>query len=123
MRLVVLSALVAAAALGPVTTAAADSTPIGPLPKGPVTTVTASRGSLVAIALPRQPASSGLVWRLARPVRASVARQASEADVGNAVVVVYRLVGHGRATIVYALTRGDASPKALRSATYAVRVA
>ena len=94
------------AALAP--PAFADSTPIGPLPKGPVTTITTHRGLLVAVALPHPAASKGLVWRLARPVDPSVLRQVSEADVGKNVVVVYRVIGKGKASIVYALTRGDA---------------
>jgi hypothetical protein len=42
--------------------AAADSTPVGPLPTPAVTKVTTAKGSLVAIALPSRPvrtASSG----------------------------------------------------------------
>ena len=102
--------------------AAADSTPVGPLPAGPVTTVSTSRGSLVAVAVPRQKASTGLVWRVARPVSAQVVRQVSEADVGSSVVLVFRAVGRGNASIVLALTRGDTSGKALRAVTYRVRV-
>ena len=104
------------------TQAAADSTPIGPLPAGPVTNVSTSSGSLVAVAVPRQKTSTGLVWRVARPVRAQVVRQVSEADVGSSVVLVFRAVGSGNASIVLALTRGDSSGKAVRSVTYRVRV-
>ena len=100
----------------------ADSTPIGPLPAGPVTTVSTSRGSLVAVAVPRQKASTGLVWRVARPVNARVVRQVSEADVGTSVVLVFRAVGAGKASIVLALTRGESSGKAVRAVTYRVRV-
>jgi hypothetical protein len=100
----------------------ADSTPVGSLPPGPVTTVIAARGSLVAIALPRAAASTGLVWRLARPLDPAIAREVSEADVGSAVVIVYRVAGKGRARIVYAQTRGDASSKAVRVRTTALRV-
>ena len=49
------------AGLGSVGSASADATPVGPLPAGPVSTITAKRGTLVAIALPRQQPSSGLV--------------------------------------------------------------
>ena len=48
--------------------ACADATPIGRLPKGSTATVVAPRGSLVAVALPRQLESTGLEWRLARRV-------------------------------------------------------
>jgi hypothetical protein len=95
-----------------------DATPIGPLPAGPVMTVMVPRGQLVAVALPRQKASTGLVWRLARKVDSRVLRQLSEADVGPSVVVVFRAVGRGKATIVFALTRGESSSKALRAIRY-----
>ncbi|MCP9488061.1 MAG: hypothetical protein MSC30_19655 [Gaiellaceae bacterium MAG52_C11] len=97
--------------------APADSTPIGPLPKGPVTSIETSRGSLVAVALPRQKPSSGLVWRVARRVDARVLAQVSEANVGSSVALVFRATGRGRAAIHFALTRGEPSGKALRSAT------
>jgi CO/xanthine dehydrogenase FAD-binding subunit len=113
----------AAAAVGALvaTPAFADSTPIGALPKGPVTTVTTHRGLLVAVALPH-PADRGLVWRLARQVDSMVVREVSEADVGKNVVVVFAVTGKGRASIVYALTRGDSSSKAEGTITHKVRV-
>jgi hypothetical protein len=46
--------------------ALASAPPVGSLPPGPVTTVTIKQGELLAVALPRQKASSGLVWRIAR---------------------------------------------------------
>ena len=103
--------------------ALADSTPIGALPKGPVVTTATPVGSLVAVALPRQNPATGLVWRIARTVDARVLRQVSEADVGPSVVVVFKTVRAGKAKVVFALTRGDASAKALRSATYNIRAA
>jgi hypothetical protein len=112
---VVVAVTAAAAARG-------DSTPIGPLPKGPVTTIDTTRGALVAVALPRQKPSTGLVWRVARRVDTNVVRQLSEADVGASVVLVFRATGKGEAAIRFALTRGESSPKATRSATYRVRV-
>lgn len=117
-----LAVLVAATPLAVVAGAAADSTPVGPLPAGPVTTVTSERGSLVAVALPGQKASSGLVWRLARRVDSRVLRQVSEADIGSDVVVVFRAVGRGRSTVAFGLTRGESSSKAVRSITYRVKV-
>jgi hypothetical protein len=103
------------------TPALADSTPIGAVPKGPVATISTHRGLYVAVALPH-PADKGLVWRLARQVDAKVARQVAEADVGANVVVVYRITGTGHASIVYALTRGDSSSKALATLTSKVTV-
>jgi len=102
--------------------AAADSTPVGKLPPGPRSTIAAERGTLVAVALPRQKPSTGLVWRLARQVDPSVLRQVSEGDLGASVVVVFRAVHPGSAKVVFALTRGDTSPRALRSRTYTVKV-
>ena len=102
--------------------AAADSTPVGPLPKPAVTRVTTAKGSLVAVSLPARPAGTGLVWRVARPLDARVVRQVGEADVGPSVVLVFRVVGRGRASLHFALTRGDASPKAVRAVRYDVRV-
>lgn len=96
--------------------------PVGPLPKAPVTSVVTQPGSLVAVALPRSAASTGLVWRLARDVNASIVRQVAEADVGSTVVVIFQARHAGRAEIVFALTRGEASPKALRAARYVVLV-
>lgn len=100
----------------------ADSTPIGALPKGPVSTIATHRGWLIAVVFPRQPKSSGLVWRQARKVDSNVLVQVSEADVGKNVVVVYRVVGTGRVSVIYALTKGDASSKALRAITHVVSV-
>src|SRR3954447_20818297 len=102
--------------------AAADSTRIGSLPKGPTTSVATQRGQLVAVALPSQRASTGLVWRMARAVDPKVLRQVSEADVGSSVVVVFRATGAGTAKVAFALTRGDASPKAVKAATWVVEV-
>jgi len=103
-------------------TADADSTPVGPLPTPAVTKVTTAKGSLVAVSLPARPAGTGLVWRVARPLDARVVRQVGEADVGPSVVLVFRVVGRGRASLHFALTRGDASPKAVRAVRYDVRV-
>jgi hypothetical protein len=111
----ILTALVA-------TPAFADSTPIGALPKGPVATVTTQRGLFVAVALPH-PNDRGLVWRLARRIDPKILRQVSEADVGKNVVVVYQVTGKGQASIIYALTRGDTSSKAVGTLTHKVTVA
>jgi hypothetical protein len=113
--LALLAALAGVAGAAPL-----SATPVGPLPAGPVTAVQAERGTLVAIALPRPASASGRVWRIARPFSAAVVREVSEADVGPTVVVVFKAVGPGRTTVRFALTRGDASPKAL--AAQALRV-
>ena len=104
-RLVLLAGAAAVAALVAVLPAAASAPPVGPLPKGPVTSISAPRGSLVAVALPHR--GGGLVWRLARGVDPRVLRQVSEADVGRDVVVVFRAVARGRVRLAYGLTRGE----------------
>jgi hypothetical protein len=99
--------------------AAATAPPVGPLPKGPVTSIATHRGALVAVALPHR--AQGLVWRLARRVSPKVLVQVSEADVGKDVVVVYRATGAGRATLAFGLTRGE-TRRAHASLTFAVTV-
>jgi hypothetical protein len=101
----------------------ADSTPVGALPLGPITTTTTKPGLLVAVALPHAGSGSGLVWRIARRYDARVVKQVSEADVGPSVVLVFKVVGRGQTSLVFALTRGDASSKAVRSATHKIRSA
>jgi hypothetical protein len=98
----------------------ADSTPIGALPQGPVASIDSQRGELVAVALPQR--SAGRVWRVARPVNASVLRQVSEANVGASVVLVFRAVGRGDTTVALALTKGDTSSSALEARRYRVHV-
>ena len=115
-----LAALVAAVALHVVGTARADATPVGPLPPGPVSTITTAPNQLVAVALPRASKRSGLVWRLARRYDASVVREVSEADVDANVVVVFKIVGRGTTSLVFALTRGDTSPTAVKASTHTV---
>jgi hypothetical protein len=115
----VVLAVVVLAAVVPV--AAADSTPVGPLPKATVTTVTTTKGSLVSVSVPARTAASGLVWRVARRYDARIVRQVGEGDVGNAVILVFEVVGRGRTSVVLALTRGDTSAKALRAVRYDIR--
>jgi hypothetical protein len=99
----------------------ASAPPVGPLPPGQVTTISAARGTLVAVALPGQPPSSGLVWRLARTVNVKVLRQTSERNIGRDVVVVYKAVSPGDVTVAYGLTKGE-TRKAYKSVTYKIRV-
>jgi hypothetical protein len=103
-------------------TAGADATPIGPLPSGQKTTIVTERGSFVAVALSGQRRSSGLVWRLARPVDPAILRQVSEADLGPTVVIVFRALDKGSANVRFALTRGETGTKTIRAATYAIRI-
>ena len=114
--------VVAVLALVATSPAVADSTPVGPLPKPAVTKVTTAKRSLVAVALPAQPARTGLVWRVARVLDTRVVKQVGEADVGPSVVLVFRVVGRGHASLHFALTRGDTSPKAVRAVRYDLRV-
>jgi hypothetical protein len=99
--------------------ASGNATPIGKLPRGPVNVVTTERGQYVAASLPHL---DGLSWRVARAVNTKVVRQVSEGDVGDTVVVVFRAVGKGKATISFAATRGDSGSKAFRATTYRVTV-
>lgn len=113
MRFIVVTALALVAA----SSASADSTPVGPLPPGPAATITTGPNQLVAVALPHAPKSSGLAWRLARRYDSRVVRQISEAEVDTSVVVVFKVLRRGKTSLVFALTRGDTSPKAVKSAT------
>jgi hypothetical protein len=114
------AALVAAVALEVVAAARADSTPIGPLPAGPGSTITTGPNQLVAVALPHASKTSGLTWRLARRYDSSVVRQISEADVDTNVVLVFKVIGRGKTSLVFALTRGDTSSKAVKAATHTI---
>lgn len=106
-----------------VAVAHADSTPVGPLSAGPVSITATPPGQLVAVALPHARKSTGLIWRLARPYNAKVVRQISEADVGRNVVLVFKVVGRGDAALVFALTRGDTSPVAVKAITHKIHSA
>ena len=116
------AAVAAAVAIAIAPAAQADSTPVGRLPKGPLATIQTTKGQLVSVALPRPSESSGLVWRIARDYDDAVIKQVSEADVDDAVVLVFRAKGKGQATLRFAQTEGDSSAKAVRSATYKIVV-
>jgi len=107
-----------AAALVLVVPVQASAPPVGALPKGPVTTISTAKGSLVSIALPSR---AGKSWRLARAVNANVLVEVTEANVGANVIVIYRATGRGSAKVAYGLTRGETA-KAFASATFNVRV-
>src|SRR6476469_6493921 len=114
MRLV--GALVAALALSGV--AGASAPPVKNIPIGPVSTIATQRGQLVSVALPH---AAGKSWRIARALNAKVIREVGEADVGRNVVVVFKAVGKGRVTVVFARTRGEA-PRADASRSFRVTV-
>lgn len=98
----------------------ATVTPVGPLPAGPVSSTTTKAGQLVAVALPRLRRKAGYVWRLARRYDATVVKQVSEANVGSNVVLLFKVVGRGDTALVFGLTRGDTSAKAVRSYTHKI---
>jgi hypothetical protein len=120
-----LAAVVAFFAVGAAAASGArnDSTPVGPLPAGPTATTTTKPGLLLAVALPHAGHKTGLVWRIARRYDTHVVRQLSEADVRGSVVLVFKVVGRGKTSLVFALTRGDASPKAVKAVTHKIRSA
>ncbi len=105
LRLITLVAAVLAA-LVLVLPAVASAPPVGKLPKGPVTTVRAQKGTLVALALPQM---KGLSWRLARRVDSRVVVQVGEGVVGTSVVITFRAKAPGHTKVVYAATRGESS--------------
>ncbi len=100
--------------------ASADSQPIGALPVGPTVTTKVARGELVSMALPRT--SDGRVWRIARVFDSKVLRQVSEGDLRSGPVIVFRAIGRGHAVVRFALTKSDASAKALAARTLEVTV-
>ena len=121
MMAVGLAAFLTGIVLAIAAAAQADSRPVGPLPQGPVSTITTAPKQLVAVAMPRAATRSGLVWRLARRYDSHILREASEADVGSNVVVVYSVVGRGDTSLVFALTHGDTSAKAVKAVTHKIR--
>jgi hypothetical protein len=98
--------------------AAATAPPVTHIPPGPVSTIATQRGQLVSVALPH---AAGKSWRIARSIDPKVLRQVSEGDIGANVVVVFKAVGKGRVTVVFARTRGEA-PRADASRSFRVTV-
>jgi hypothetical protein len=113
--------LVLVALLALAAPASATAPPVGKLPKGPVSTISTTRGELFALALALPHRSGGLVWRAAVYPGVKVARPLSEADVADAVVLTYRAVGRGTVTLKFGLTRGE-TLKAYASRTFVIRV-
>lgn len=99
--------------------ALADSTPVGPLPSGPTSTISTQKGQLVAVALPHR--SGGRVWRVARAFDGKVLKQVTEGDLGAQVVLVFKAAGTGTTTLVFALTRGETA-KAFEARRFRVHV-
>ena len=99
--------------------ARATAPPVGPLPRGPLTTIRVEHGLVFAIALPR--AQSGLAWRGARPSDASIARPLDEGELNGNIVFTYRAGHTGTTTVVYALTR-DETVQALKARFFKVVV-
>jgi len=109
-----LTAVLISAVLLAAVPASASAPPVGALPPGQITSVFAKRGTFVAVALPAQTSSSGLVWRLARGNPAIVRQVAT-------VVIVFKAVARGKATVSYGLTKGE-SKKAYKSVTYKITI-
>jgi hypothetical protein len=120
LHITALTAVLVSAVLLAAVPADASAPPVGPLPPGQVTTVSAKRGTLVAVALPAQSSSSGLVWRLARG-NPAIVRQVAERSLGPTVVIVFKAVARGKATLAYGLTKGE-SKKAYKSVTYKITI-
>jgi hypothetical protein len=99
--------------------AQASAPPVGPLPKGPVTTIHVQHGLLFAVVVPRP--GAGLSWRGARHSDATIARPLDEAELNGNIVFVYRAGHDGTTTVVYALTK-DEGPKALKARFFKVVV-
>jgi hypothetical protein len=111
-----------AAALTAAGTAVADSTPVGPLPAGPVQQVELRPGATFTATLP-EPAGAGRVWRIARAFDGGVVRPVAEGDLaGGGVWVRFRGVAPGTTRVVFAMTRGETA-KAEAAHTFAFTVA
>ena len=107
------------AALAVTLAASASAPPVGPLPKGPVTTIGVQHGQLFALVVP-QP-SPGLTWRGATNTNSKVARPLDEGELNGNIVFVYKALAAGKTTIAYGLTKGETTG-ALKSQTFKVTV-
>jgi hypothetical protein len=88
MTVLLVILLLTLAAFGGSGRAYADSSPIGALPAGPLSSIEAQRGELVAVAVPQRGGTR--FWRVARPIDSGVLRQVSEARIGSSVVLIFR---------------------------------
>jgi hypothetical protein len=112
-------AVIAAIATLAAGSALASSPPVGALPTGPTSMIHTQPGQLIAVALPHR--AGGKVWRVAGRFDGSKLRQVSEADVGSSVVLVFKALEVGNATVNFGLTRGE-RPKAYESRQYVVMI-
>lgn len=118
MKIVVpLGVALAAAVLA--TSAGATAPPIGPLPKGPITSIQVEHGQLFALALPKP--ASGYTWRGAKNTNVKVAKPLDEGELNGNIVLVYKALKAGKTTIAYGLTKGE-TQKAYQSQTFQVTV-
>ena len=114
-------AAICAATVCPIPAARASSTPVGALPAGPVFHVRVLRDGTFVIRAPKRPASSGLVWRSARPFDPKVLRQVGEGEDRLMVWLRFRAIGAGTTRVVLALTKGE-TRRAYAARTWAVTV-
>lgn len=119
MRRIRARVLVVLASMACVATASASAPPVGPLPKGTTTTVSAPAQSYVAVALNR--GQSGLVWRVARAYDPNVVVEKVERNIGDLTIWVFQTVRPGSTTVRFALTNGE-RPKAYQAARYRILV-
>jgi hypothetical protein len=116
---VLVCALCAAAAALP---ALSDSTPVGPLPSGPTSTVHLRPYATYRATLPK-PSPAGRVWRIARAFDSQVVQEVAEGETAaGAIWVDFRAVGAGTTRVVFALTRGETA-HAYAARTFAFVVA
>ena len=99
--------------------AAATAPRVGALPAGPTSVIRTQKGELVAVSLPHR--ANGRVWRVARAFDGNVVTQVGEADVGNAVVLVFSAKHAGATTVVFGLTKGETA-KAFESRRFEIHV-
>ena len=110
--------LVLAAATG---AAHREATPVGALPKGPVWHITVLRDATFVVRVPKRPASSGLVWRIARPIDPSVVREVAEGEDRLTVWIRFKASKAGSERVVLGLTKGE-TPKGYASRTWVVTI-
>ena len=99
--------------------ARATAPPIGPLPKGPVTSIQVEHGQLFALVLPKP--GNGYAWRGAKNTNVKVAKPLDEGELNGNIVLVYKALKAGKTTIAYGLTK-DETETAYKSQTFQVTV-
>ena len=101
------------------TSARPSAPPVGPLPKGQVTSILVEHGQLFALALPKP--ASGYAWRGAKNTNVKVAQGLDEGELNGNIVLVYKALKAGKTTIAYGLTIGERE-KAFQSQTFQITV-